>query len=126
MKDYLFSDFDIGLRRHNGTGDIYKIKDVDSILNSIRNILQYNIYEKKFKPMFGSNINSMLFELNTVGVDHDIKLLVENSINNYEPRVELLNVEVDAYDNTFNINLTFKVIGMDNIYNETIFLYKAR
>lgn len=125
-KDILFSDFDLGLRKHNGTGDIYKIKNVNSILNSIHNILRYNMFEKKFNPLFGSNISNMLFELNGISVEHDIKIMIENAINNYEPRVILLDIDVEMIDHSVSIDLEFNIVGFDDVYKETIFLYKAR
>jgi phage baseplate assembly protein W len=50
--------------------------------------------EKLFRPSFGGNIKAMLFELNSPATIKLIQEQLKSTINNYEPRVELISVEV--------------------------------
>lgn len=127
-EEIIFSDIDLSLEKHAGTNDIFKIKNINSILNSVYNILNYRMFDKKFNPLFYSNVNELLFELNTVGILLDLKSAIEVTIKNFEPRIQLLNVDIqsDIDNHSVTVTIEFKVIGFDNIFNETIFLERTR
>ena len=82
--------FEDGIRR----GDVYKREDLRAIDQSIATILTTNWYEKPFLPKFGANLRRLLFELNTMISESDINRIIKKEIELWEPRVEVLNVEV--------------------------------
>ena len=95
--------------------DIIGLKNENAIARSIRNIVFTLPGEKFFDENFGSKISASLFE----NID-DISagLIVDEirqSIDRYEPRVELLNVEAfpDFEDNSFDILIVYDIIGAD-------------
>jgi phage baseplate assembly protein W len=84
--------FEDGVRR----GDIYKKVDIKAIDQSIKNILLTNWYEKPFQPFFGADLRRLLFELDTMVSEPDVRDLVTEAIEKWEPRVKVLGV--DVYD----------------------------
>jgi phage baseplate assembly protein W len=96
-------------------GDLIGIKNETAIARSIRNIVLTQPGEKFFNPFFGSEVKNSLFENFDDITSITIKNEIENSIQNYEPRVELIEVNVipDYDNNTFNVTIIYRVIGAD-------------
>ena len=71
--------------------------------------------EKIFDPDFGSNIGEILFENIDEITAVSIKEEIQNSLENYEPRVELIDVDVRPnYDmNQFDVIISYRIIGVD-------------
>ena len=82
--------FEDGVRR----GDVFKKVDIRSIEQSVENILLTNKGEKPFQPRFGSDLRRLLFELNTMVTEPDVRRTVERALEFYEPRIEVLDVEI--------------------------------
>ena len=72
-------------------------------------------HEVPFEPEFGSNISSVLFENVDETAAITIKDEIENSIENFEPRVSLIDVEVEPdYDNNELIaKILYTIVGID-------------
>ena len=97
------------------SGDLIALKNENAIARAVRNIVSTSPGEKFFDPDFGSSISEILFEnvddITAVSIEDEIK----SCLNNYEPRVELINVNVDAnFDqNQFDVIITYRIIGVD-------------
>jgi phage baseplate assembly protein W len=104
-KQKFFSDLDLNFTAKVGIvydsdgagnllmhGDIYKKSDVAAITQSITTILLTNTYEKPFKPNFGANLRSFLFETMESYSESIVSSMVQNAIERQEPRVEVQNV----------------------------------
>jgi phage baseplate assembly protein W len=89
------------------------IKDANAIARSVRNIVFTLPGEKFFNPNFGSNISASLFENIDDFSALTIRDEIKNSIENYEPRVRLIDVIVDPqYDDyNFNVTVQYEIIG---------------
>ena len=85
----IFKDLNLDFQQNTATKDIQKIKDIEAVKRSVRNLINTNHYEKPFHPEIGSNLRAMLFELMTPQMNHVISKQIENLINNYEPRCNL-------------------------------------
>ena len=110
-----FKDLSMTFQSNPLNGDLIAIKNVNAITRSIRNIVLTIPGEKFFDPDFGSNVSNLLFENVDDITASQIQEEIEFSINNYEPRVKLINVEVIAdNDNaSFDTIITYEVIGAD-------------
>ena len=110
-----FKDLSMTFQSNPLNGDLIAIKNVNAITRSIRNIVLTTPGEKFFDPDFGSNVTRLLFENVDDITASQIQEEIEFSINNYEPRVKLINVEVIAdNDNaSFDTIITYEVIGAD-------------
>jgi hypothetical protein len=110
-----FKDVSMSFKYNPLSGDLIALKNENAISRSIRNIVMTTPGEKIFDPNFGSNISDILFE----NVDEvsaiSIRDEIENSIKNYEPRVELIDVIVDPnYDNNqFDVLIAYQIVGID-------------
>ena len=107
----IFKDLNLDFQQNSATKDIQKIKDVESVKRSVRNLINTNHYEKPFHPEIGSNLRAMLFELMTPQMNHVITKQIENLINNYEPRCRLVQVHTqpEFERNGYNVQISFYV-----------------
>jgi len=108
-----YRDLDLNFTIHPLRKDVNKNLDEIAIVNSIKNIVSTNHYEKPFQPDFGSNVRRMLFEnLDTITASA-LERELEQSINNFEPRVKLLSVKVVPKfdDNAFNVEMQFYILN---------------
>ena len=107
----IFKDLNVDFQQNTATKDIQKITDVESVKRSVRNLINTNHYEKPFHPEIGSNLRAMLSELMSPQMNHLISKQIENLINNYEPRCNL--VEVFAQPmferNGYSVQISFMV-----------------
>ena len=107
----IFKDLNLGFEQNTATKDIQKIKDIEAVKRSVRNLINTNHYEKPFHPEIGSNLRAMLFELMTPQMNHVISKQIENLINNYEPRCRLVQVytqpRIDR--NGYSVQISFRV-----------------
>jgi phage baseplate assembly protein W len=104
----IYSDFHKDLTTNPFSEDIALKTDEEAVKESLKNIILMDKGEKLFQPTFGGNIRAMLFELNTPATIKLIQEQIKNTINNYEPRVELISVEV--YSLIDNNNVVIKII----------------
>jgi len=104
-----YSDLDLGFRINPVTGNIAKKTDVESIKQSVLNILLTNPGERPFDPNFGCDIRSLLFE----NFDSLVASVLEDKIllalSNYEPRVRVLDLVVDETPDRNAITFTLEV-----------------
>mgnify|MGYP003111517905 CR=1 FL=1 len=95
--------------------DLIAIKNETAIARSLRNLIMTVPGERFFNPILGSEVTGLLFEnideLTASEISDQIKITVEN----FEPRVILTNVEVSPdYDNgEFNVTINYDIVGID-------------
>ena len=107
----IFKDLNLDFQQNTATKDIQKLKDIEAVKRSVRNLVNTNHYEKPFHPEIGSNLRAMLFELMTPQMNHIISKQIENLINNYEPRCNLVEVFTQPmFDrNGYSVQISFMV-----------------
>ena len=107
----IFKDLNLDFQQNTATKDIQKIKDIEAVKRSVRNLINTNHYEKPFHPEIGSNLRAMLFELMSPQMNHLISKQIENLINNYEPRFNLVEVFAQPmFDrNGYSVQISFMV-----------------
>lgn len=123
-----YADLDLSLMPHPNKKDIIPLNDIDAVRNAIRNLVLTSRYERPFQPELGSGIRDFLFENADAYTQYLLRDAIENIINNYEPRVNDVNVEVtDLSDqNAYSITITFNVTSVDTTSDVTIFLERVR
>jgi phage baseplate assembly protein W len=124
----IFKDLNLDFQQNTATKDIQKITDVESVKRSVRNLLNTNHYEKPFHPEIGSNLRGMLFELMTPQMNHVITKQIENLINNYEPRCNLVQVFTQPmFDrNGYSVQISFMVNNHQDPVTVESFLERLR
>lgn len=107
----VYSDLDFRLRINPNTGDIIVKRDAEAVKQSVINILLTNRGERPFKPDFGGDLRSYLFENFDAVTRTAIQSRIVNSLRNYEPRVEVLRVDVEdlSYRNALKITVEIRI-----------------
>jgi phage baseplate assembly protein W len=120
-----FVDLSINIDRNPVTEDVVALKDERAVTQSIKNLVLTNYGERLMQPEIGCNVHAMLFEPLDVFSALEIRTIIINTIRNYEPRVQIINVEVAAIEDTENkvsVNLTFRIIGEPKIIDQQFIL----
>ena len=110
----LYSDLDITFERHPTTNDVVVKKDSDAIKRSLKNILLTNDFERPFKPNFGANLRTKLFELGNNEIGRRINRSILKDIVSLEPRVSNVRMTVNehAFDrNELNITIFYDIVN---------------
>ena len=110
-----FKDININFKKHPVTGDLVVSKDASAIKQAILNLLLTNKGERPFKPDYGSDIRSYLFEPLDYGTAAQIDLSIKNTIAKFEPRIRVIDMQTyPNYDsNSFDVDMTYKIVGSD-------------
>ena len=110
-----FKDLSMSFKFNPLSGDLITLKNENAIARAVRNIVLTTPGEKFFDPDFGSNVGEILFEnvddITAVSIEDEIK----SSLKNYEPRVELIDVNVDPNfdENQFDVTISYRIVGID-------------
>ncbi len=122
-----FKDISMTFQSNPLNDDLIAIKNQNAIARSIRNIVFTTPGEKFFNQSFGSRITESLFEnideiTATIIVDE-----IRQSIDNYEPRVEVDDVKAfpDYENNSFDVTITYDVIGSEIPTQELQFVLQS-
>ena len=91
-----FKDISMSFQTNPLTKDLIAMKNENAIARSVKNIVFTNPGEKFFNPRFGSRITDSLFENADDLTAIEIQTQIEESINRYEPRVNLKSVDANA------------------------------
>lgn len=123
-----FKDLDLNFMIHPMRKDINKNLNEMAIVNSIKNIVMTNFYEKPFTPNFGSGVRKLLFENMDVITSAALEREIEICLKNYEPRVSIINVTVkpDYDNNVFNVSLYFSIENRTDPVTITFILQRLR
>ena len=95
--------------------DLISLKNESAIARSIRNLVLTAPGERPFNQDLGSNVSKSVFE-NMDNISATIiRDEIENTINNFEPRVRLIDVDVKPnFDNSeFDVTVQYEIIGID-------------
>jgi phage baseplate assembly protein W len=108
-----FSDFDIDFNRNTFVDDISVKKDINSIRQSVMNIVLTVPGEKPFQRDFGVGLRRELFELWTPYRKAIIERNIIAEVNRLEPRVEVYTVNFDDESidsNQIGVIIRFRVL----------------
>jgi phage baseplate assembly protein W len=110
-----FKDISMSFQVNPLNLDLIALKNETAIARSVRNIVFTLPGEKFFDSNFGSRISNSLFENVDEISASIIRDEIRNSITNYEPRVELIDVQTTPdYDNaSFEVLIQYRIIGAD-------------
>lgn len=124
----LFSDIDLNFTAHPVTKDITRRFDENAIKASLKNLLLTRNYERPFHSEIGSPIRALMFELPGPMFDVMLQRAIIDVINNFEPRVEIIDVVVnDASDlNAVYITLEFKIVNTERPITLDLALERTR
>jgi len=124
----IYSDLDLTFAPQPVTGDVSLVLDSRAVISSVRNLLLTNFYERLWQPGLGSNMTALLFEPMTGITATSISREISDVINNFEPRVNLneVNVTSDEINNGYNVSLSFFIGNNVQATQITVFLERVR
>ena len=126
-----FKDISLSFKRHPVTNDIAVLKNADAIKRSVRNLVQTIPNERFFNSTIGSEVKNLLFENAPGFIDFGTAAIIEKqiltTIENYEPRVTNLEVNVEPRPDTneFEVNVIFDIVGQTFPLQDFSFILKA-
>lgn len=123
-----FLDLDLNFQAHPIRKDINKFKSEYAIINSVKNLILTNHYERPFQPNIGSNIRRLLFENIDSVIAARIEREIEETVNNFEPRARISKIiAVPAPDeNKYKVEVQFFVINNANPITINFLLERIR
>jgi phage baseplate assembly protein W len=87
-----FIDLDLNFAIHPIRKDINTHKAEYAVINSVKNLILTNHFERPFQPEVGSNIRRLLFENVDVILAAQLEREIEETVNNFEPRVQVSSI----------------------------------
>ena len=110
-----FKDVSASFKVNPLTNDLIAIKNETAIARSLRNLVLTTPGERFFNENLGSQVNNLLFENVDDITAVSVRTEIINVIENYEPRVKLLNVSVNANIDSYSmdVRIVYQVIGID-------------
>ena len=123
-----YKDLDLNFLIHPVRKDINKHKNEMAVINSIKNLMMTNHYERPFQPDLGSNVRRLLFEnldkITAISMEREIRQVVQN----YEPRAQIKTLDIlpDMDNNGFSVRMEFYIMNMTDPVTINFFLERVR
>jgi len=123
-----YKDLDLNFTAHPVKKDVSRHFNERAIINSVKNLVSTNFYERPFQPELGSDIRALLFEPVDSVFGAAIERRLADVIRNYEPRVGIQSiVAIPAPDeNGYKVTLTFFIVNLPNPITINFFLERVR
>ena len=123
-----YSDFRKDMLANPVTTDLARIVNEEAVKESIKNLVLTNRGERLFQPNVGCDVTKQLFENVTPDTIRTIKKLIRNTLESYEPRAEILSVDVggrlDA--NELKVSITFVLVNTEKPTTVDVLLKRIR
>ena len=122
-----FKDISLSFTPHPVTKDLTILKNENAIKKSVRNLVQTIPTERFFNSVLGSEVRDSLFDFVDFGTASVIQNQIEITLENFEPRIENVTVEVDPRPdlNEFEVTVFFNIVGQDIPTQEFTFMLEA-
>ena len=113
LSERSFKDLDLNFTIHPVKKDINTHKNEYAIINSVKNLILTNHYERPFRPDLGSNIRRMLFEQIDSVTAAQIEREISEVIGNCEHRAKVSRVVASpsTEENGYSIYLEFFIVN---------------
>jgi phage baseplate assembly protein W len=123
-----FRDLDLNFTIHPVRKDVDVHMDSYAVINSVKNLVLTNFYERPFRPNIGSNIRNLLFENTSPLVANQIERAIQETVTNYEPRVNVKTVSAipSSDENGYNVKMEFYIVNMTTPITIDFYLQRIR
>lgn len=122
-----FKDISLSFEPHPVTKDLPVLRNENAIKRSVRNLVETIPTERFFNSILGSDVRSSLFEFVDYGTAAVIEDQILTTIENFEPRVANVQVEVNPQpdENSFDVTIIFDIVGQEFPTQEFSFILEA-
>ena len=123
----VFKDISLSFTPHPITKDLTILKNENAIKKSVRNLVQTIPTERFFNSALGSEVRDSLFDFVDFGTASVIQNQIQITLENFEPRIDNVSVEVTPKPDTneFEVTVFFTVVGQDIPTQEFTFMLEA-
>ena len=123
-----YRDLDFSFKQNPNTNDVGIKKNNAAVIQSCLNILRTNHGERPFDYNFGANLRAYLFENMTNTTAANMATNIQVALKNYEPRIEVLNVNIraTASENEVFITVTGRVKSTNEIIDISTTIERLR
>jgi len=108
-----FQDLANSFAKNPVTRDLIVLKNANAIKQAMKNLVLTSPGEKLFQSEVGSKVYQLLFEpLDAFTVD-TLQDEITNTLRNFEPRVEVISVEITALDDyhELRVDVEYRIVG---------------
>ena len=102
----IYSDLDFNFTAHPVTKDVVRRYDDDAVKTSLKNLILTRHYERPFHSEIGTPIRALLFEPASPMLNMMLQRAIVDVVNNFEPRVDLIDVNVNSSPDTNSVYVT--------------------
>ena len=122
-----FKDISLSFTPPPVTKDLTILKNENAIKKSVRNLVQTIPTERFFNSAIGSEVRDSLFEFVDFGTASVIQNQIQITLENFEPRIDDVTVEVQPKPDTYEFEVTvfFTIVGQDIPTQEFTFMPEA-
>ena len=108
-----FKDIAFGLKRNSITKDSGVVKNENAIKQAIRCLVLTQKGERLFQPDVGCAVFELLFEPLDLMTADAVRDEIINTLNQYEPRISLIDVSVRVSDvyQRFDVTVEYRIVG---------------
>ena len=124
----LYSDFLSDFTPHPITKDLSRVKNDLAIKRSVKNIVLTITGERLFNPYMGGSIKKVLFDMNDIIMEEELKYKINLAITRSEPRVQIINIQIlrDEQRNYINLNINFLILNSQVVQSVDLILRRIR
>ena len=80
----------------NTSGEVQMLEGADDIQSSLQVLLSTRLGERVMQPLFGCNLDVMVFDLLDTTLKTEMKNLIEKAILYFEPRINLEKIDLST------------------------------
>ena len=123
-----YKDISLTFNTNPVTGDITTLTDADAIAAAVKMLVMTINYEIPFTPDQGCQVYSSLFENISQTTAMTIRRSIADVLNNYEPRISTLGVEVTPSpdQHAYAATIIYQILGQSQTTTLNIFLEQLR
>ena len=123
-----YTDIDLSFLPNPVTHDVSVKMDETAVKQSMETLVRTMFFEKPFHPEIGSDVQKLLFEPISPLTEIMLKDGIINTITNWEPRVDLIDVSTEfRHDyNEVTITITYKIKNTIIPLTAQFILYRSR
>jgi phage baseplate assembly protein W len=122
-----FVDLDLNFDKHPVSSDVSKKVNASAIINAVKSLCLTRKYERPFHPEISSQVSDLLFEPLNPNTTETLKRTILYVIQNFEPRVEVLLIDVEDMPDMSSIKvlIVFRMIGAIDTIKTQFFLQRS-
>jgi phage baseplate assembly protein W len=125
----VFSDFTTNFLKTPVGDQLARVVNTNSIKQSLRNLVLTNTGDRFFRPNLGGNIRDLLFENNLQENLITAQNYVRDVIEQFEPRVQLIDVRLDSPESdphTVYITIVYRTLNNPEPQTITLLFKRVR